>query len=602
MNNPFSYTPSPESLQAAREVADWLSGHSSSFCQQPVTKEFRNDIDKGKMFGVLVVKAGSSRLPLEKGTGSLHYIAAYSGQVCGRSDWQEFVPAVFDYLQPGGYFKRHEAEISEINKSIAAIASENGKSGIANGESGCGNGRQGKSGNEPANATPTLQADERPSTHKGKLDGETDEEYIRRRQFENAELHRWKMRERKRQADADAQKRQLGEQMAGLKALRRKKSDDLQRWLFRNFQMRNGRGEVKDLIDIWQGNEPLANSEQSFGGGTANSDSSKNILPRSRNILPTAKPILPPAKPILPPAGSGECCEPKLLQYAFTHGLEPVSMAMFWWGESPKQEVRHHLHFYPACNSKCKPILRWMLQGIDVDPNPLESKERDAELAAQLKTIYEDSSICVVDKPAGLLSVPGNSGRESVLGIMRRRYPDADSPLIVHRLDMDTSGLMIIAKTMTAYHDLQNQFANHEIRKRYVAILTKDIACANQNGEDGRKALSGTISLPLRPDLDDRPRQLVDFEHGREAVTRYQFVGERRVWLSPQTGRTHQLRVHCAHRLGLANPILGDPLYGDNDGLQASHLPPRMFLHAEEIVFRHPLNGNTMTFTSKAPF
>lgn len=574
MNNPFYYTPPPESLKAAREVADWLSGYSSPFCQQPVPKEFREDIDKGKMFGVLVVKPNSSRLPLEKGTGSLRYIAAYSGQVCGRSDWQEFAPAVFDYLQPDGYFKRHESEITKINKSIAAISRASSEDGIADG-------RQAGSDYNSDQACPTPQTDERPSTHKGKLDGETDEEYIRRRQFENAELHRWKMRERKRQAEADAQKQQIHEQIAGLKALRRKKSDDLQRWLFRHFQMKNGKGEVKDLIDIWQGCMPLANSEQSIGGGIANQNNSKTILP---------------------PAGSGECCEPKLLQYAFTHGLEPVSMAMFWWGESPKQEVRHHLHFYPACNSKCKLILKWMLQGIDVDPNPLEGKERDAELAAQLKTIYEDSSICVVDKPAGLLSVPGNSGRESVMDIMRRRYPDAGSPLIVHRLDMDTSGLMIIAKTQAAYHNLQNQFANHKIRKRYVAILSKNITNTGKDGEEGRNELSGTISLPLRPDLDDRPRQLVDFEHGREAVTRYKFVGERRVWLSPLTGRTHQLRVHCAHRLGLDNPILGDHLYGDNDGLQTSHVPPRMFLHAEEITFRHPMNGNTMTFTSKAPF
>lgn len=574
MNNPFYYAPSPESLKAAREVADWLSGHPSPFCQQPVTKEFRNDIDKGKMFGVLVFKPNSSRLPLEKGSGGLHYIAAYSGQVCGRSDWQDFAPAVFDYLRPDGYFKRHEAEITEINKSIAAISQANGKDGIADR-------RLAESNNESSGAIPTPQTDERPAIHKGKLDGETDEEYIRRRQFENAELHRWKMRERKRQAEADAQKRQLDEQIAGLKALRRKKSDDLQRWLFRNFQMRNGRGEVKDLIDIWQANAPFAPSGPSIGGGIAGQNNSKTILP---------------------PAGSGECCEPKLLQYALTHGLEPIGMAMFWWGESPKQEVRHHLHFYPACNSKCKPILRWMLQGIDIDANPLEGRERDAELAAQLKTIYEDSSICVVDKPAGLLSVPGNSGRESVKDIMRRRYPEADSPLIVHRLDMDTSGLMIIAKTMTAYHELQSQFANHEIRKRYVAILSKQTHHSCPSGENGQDEPSPTISLPLRPDLDDRPRQLVDFEHGREAVSRYMFMGERRVWLWPLTGRTHQLRVHCAHRLGLDNPILGDPLYGDNDGLQTSHVPTRMFLHAEEIVFRHPLNGNTMTFTSKAPF
>lgn len=192
----------------------------------------------------------------------------------------------------------------------------------------------------------------------------------------------------------------------------------------------------------------------------------------------------------IPPAGSGECCEPKLLQYAFQHGLRPVSMAMFWWGESPRGEIRHHLQFYPACNGKCKPILRWMLQGIDVDANPLERKEDDGRLAAQLKILYEDHAICVVSKPAGMLSVPGKSGRVSVLSVMRQRYPDSDSPLIVHRLDMATSGLMVIAKTLVAYHNLQQQFASHEISKRYVAVLSKPLAKEVPRGRNDLLAIA----------------------------------------------------------------------------------------------------------------
>lgn len=538
MNNPFYYTPSPECGKAAKELADWISGRPSPFCSHPVPADFRAEVDKGKMFGVLVVEGGSRK--------SQTYLAAYSGQVCGRSDWPEFVPAVFDYLQPDGYFKRHEAEITAINALIrnslplpSSAVTDNGKH----------------------------TKDERPAIHKGKLEGESDEHYIRRRQFENAELHRWKLRERKRLAGAEEESQQRGEKVEALKALRRQKSDGLQRWLFRHFIMMNGRGETADLLEIWPRHNPIRNQHPPLGG----------------------------LEGLLPPAGAGECCEPKLLQYAFVHGMKPVSMAMFWWGESPRQEVRRHLQFYPACNSKCKPILKWMLQGIDVAPNPLESKEKDAELAAKLKTIYEDGDICVVVKPAGLLAVPGKSGRESVLGIMRRRYPDTTSPLVAHRLDMDTSGLMVVAKTVKAYHDLQRQFAAHVIRKRYVAVLSNSVP----KSLCGR---SGVISLPLRPDIDDRPRQLVDFAHGRTAVTRYEIVGERRVLLWPQTGRTHQLRVHCAHRQGLDNPIVGDPLYGCRGDMRLGQSSGRMLLHAETISFRHPVSGKTMTFTSKAPF
>jgi tRNA pseudouridine32 synthase/23S rRNA pseudouridine746 synthase len=285
-------------------------------------------------------------------------------------------------------------------------------------------------------------------------------------------------------------------------------------------------------------------------------------------------------------------------------------MAMFWWGESPKTEVRHHLQCYPACNGKCKPILWWMLQGLDVAPNPLDDASRDAALAARLRTLYDDADICVVSKPAGLLAVPGKSGRESVLSLMRRRFPDAPSPLIVHRLDMDTSGLMVIAKTMAAYHDLQRQFAAHTIQKRYVAIV-----------EGQPKRDEGVISLPLRPDLDDRPRQVVDPIHGRPALTIYHVVarfddGRSRLWLYPHTGRTHQLRVHCAHADGLGCPIVGDALYGSGRLIQGDVRcgsgrliqgdvrcgSGRLCLHAEQLTFRHPTTGRTMTFTDKPPF
>lgn len=514
MNNPFYYSPSAECLIATRQVADWLEGKPSPFSHTRVDDAFRKEIDKGKMFGVLIVDGHDG---LTRGE-SIKYLASYSGQICGRADWDGFVPAVFDYLQPDGYFKRHEAEITQLNKDIQAQSIHIMDLDAAN---------------EHERAE-----DKRPTSVKGKREGESDADYIRRRQFENAELHRWKLRQRETEKNLLEEKNRL----TTLKTLRRQKSDELQRWLFHNFHMLNSKGESKDLIEIRCGE--------------------------------------------IPPAGSGECCEPRLLQYAFLHGLRPKAMAMFWWGESPKGEVRHHLHFYPACNGKCKPILKWMLRGVDVDANPLESEKGDDGLIAQLQTVYEDNDICVVCKPAGLLSVPGKSGRASVLTAMRHRFPDSPSPLIVHRLDMATSGLMVIAKTLHAYHDLQRQFANHEIRKRYVAVLSHPLP------DDTPK--EGIISLPIRPDLNDRPRQVVDKAHGKEAITYYKQVDANRLWMWPRTGRTHQLRLHCAHKLGLADPIKGDTLYGTSDD--------RLYLHAEAITFRHPTTGKTMTFTKRAPF
>ena len=514
MNNPFYYSPSPECLIATKQLADWLEGKPSPFSDKRVDDSFRKEIGKGKMFGVLVVDGHDD---LTRGK-DVKYIAGYSGQICGRADWDGFVPAVFDYLQPDGYFKRHEAEITQLNNDIKAKATR-----ITDLDSA---------------QQLERKADKRPTFTKGRREGESEGEYVSRRQFENAELHRWKLRQRESEKEILEEK----DRLARLRTLRRQESDDLQRWLFRHFRMLNSKGESKDLIEI-------------RGGG-------------------------------IPPAGSGECCEPRLLQYAFLHGLRPKAMAMFWWGESPKGEVRHHLHFYPACNGKCKPILKWMLQGMDIDDNPLESESEDDGLIARLQTIYEDNDICIACKPAGLLSVPGKSGRASVLTAMRQRFPDSPSPLIVHRLDMATSGLMVIAKTLQAYHDLQRQFANHEIRKRYVAVLSHPMPYGTPK--------EGVISLPIRPDLDDRPRQVVDMEHGREAMTYYKQVDTNRLWLWPRTGRTHQLRLHCAHKLGLDDPIKGDTLYGTGSD--------RLYLHAEAITFRHPTTGKTMTFTKKAPF
>ena len=319
-------------------------------------------------------------------------------------------------------------------------------------------------------------------------------------------------------------------------------SQELQTWLFHQYQLLNARGEVKDLVDIWQ---------------------EYYSRPKLRQKYP------------LPPGGTGDCCAPKLLQYAYQHYLHPVCMAEFWWGQSTKEELRQHLNYYPACRGKCMPILTWMLQGLDVDPNP----ETLGYEHMEIPTIYEDNDILVVDKPSGILSVPGRMEDYSVETVMQQRYPGS---IVAHRLDMGTSGLLIVSKHIEAYHPLQQQFIRHEVKKKYVALL--------EHAGQG----SGIVSLPMRPDPMNRPRQVVDMEHGKRAVTRYEFISDHLVALWPETGRTHQLRIHCAHPDGLSNPIVGDELYGTKG--------QRLCLHAAEIWFKHPISGEEMHFETTPNF
>ena len=319
-----------------------------------------------------------------------------------------------------------------------------------------------------------------------------------------------------------------------LKEERKQRSIALQQWIFRQFRLLNAQGEEKDIYQIFE--------------ETAH-----------RN----------------PPAGTGECAAPKLLQHAYSNGLKPIAMAEFWWGETPKGEIRRHGYYYPACRHKCEPILNFMLQGLDVEPNPLLTSITDA---TQLETVYEDEYLLVVNKPAGMLSVPGKTGQASVLSILQERYPDATGPILVHRLDMDTSGLLLAAKDKDTHAELQKQFEGRSVKKRYVALL---------DGIPQNKEPKGFIRLPLRPDFDNRPLQMVCFEYGKPSVTRYEIldISDAKTLIAyyPETGRTHQLRVHSAHLDGMNCPIVGDPLYGQPSD--------RMYLHAERLEFRHPYNG-----------
>ncbi len=340
-------------------------------------------------------------------------------------------------------------------------------------------------------------------------------------------------------------------------------SQTLQTWLFHQYRLLNGQGETKDLVDIWQAYYSRPKLQQKYP---------------------------------LPPGGTGDCCAPKLLQYAYQHGLKPVCMAEFWWGQPTKEELRQHLNYYPACRGKCKPILTWMLKGLEVDPDP----EVLGLAQMEIPTVYEDEWLVVVDKPSGLLSVPGRIGQYSVESVMQQRYPDSK---VAHRLDMGTSGLLIVAKSPKVYQSLQEQFIRHQVKKKYLARLEEG-RCEREEGRDEReegrgekeegRGEKGTITLPMRPDPLNRPRQVVDMEHGKRAVTDYEFVSHHIVALYPQTGRTHQLRIHCAHPDGLGRPIVGDELYGTKG--------KRLMLHAAELWFRHPVTQEALHLTAEPSF
>lgn len=363
-------------------------------------------------------------------------------------------------------------------------------------------------------------------------DTEKEEKRIAESRFMKAEFRRLKLRFGKQIEEQKEIVNRRRSRITELKEERKRRSEQLQRWLFTRFEMLNAQGEKRRLIDIF------ASTPQQ-----------------------------------IPPGGTGECCAPKLLQYAFTHQMRPVCMAEFWIGQSPKTEIRREGCFYPACKGKCGPTLEFMLQGMNVSHTDLNhTRDQDLEI------VFEDEFMAVINKPAGMLSVPGRLAVPSAYDIMCKKYPDTEPPLIVHRLDMATSGLLIMAKTKESHKRLQEAFRRHEIKKRYVALLDGVLPAEKEEG---------TVDLPLSPDYMDRPRQRVDPERGKTAITKYRVLkrGIRHtlIALEPLTGRTHQLRIHCAHPDGLNTPIAGDTLYGTPSD--------RLFLHAEALDFRHPITG-----------
>jgi tRNA pseudouridine32 synthase/23S rRNA pseudouridine746 synthase len=518
-------------VEAARLVREYLE-------RSPL----KDEVDEGKMLGVLVCLSKE---------GELGFLAAYSGQLGGRADWPWFVPAVFDYLQPDGYFKQEEAAISALNHRIEELERNRDEDELR---------RLQTEAEQEINAYKRLMAEAK--ARRDAQRGEADEaSLIRESQFQKAELRRIKKRWAERINEAEKPLKEAEEAIATLKEERHHRSDALQRWLFDHFVMLNDRGERRTLTDIFL-----------------------NTPQRT------------------PPSGAGECCAPKLLQYAFSHELQPLAIAEFWQGRSPKQEIRHEGQFYTACRGKCKPILEWMLEEEKekwkVESGKWKEDRWDAEkLCAEgdapdgypFSILHSSSSYLVINKPAGLLSVPGRTGEESVESLLQRVYPEV---CMVHRLDQDTSGLMVVALNHEAYHQLQLQFLARTLSKKYIALV------APHSTDELPIGKKGTISLPLRPDIMDRPRQIVDFEHGKEAITDYEVLAHEgeyvRLSLTPHTGRTHQLRMHCAHELGLRAPIVGDRLYGKP--------ARRLCLHAVELAFDDPLTGERLFFSSMVPF
>ena len=519
---PFHYTPHPLCVMAAGEVQAYINKQT----------RWKEELDKGKMFGVLIVRTSS---------GQTGYLAAFSGNLCGSNSHSFFVPPVYDLLKPDGFFKIEEEQISAINHQIGQLQNCDRYLEL-----------QQKMERETVSSQQALSearkvlkaAKEKREQRRLHRPNENEQAaMIRESQYQKAEFKRLERYWKEQISEIKTEMESFSSRIEALKAERRNRSAALQQKLFQQFNFLNAKGETKNLCAIFE-----------------------------ETVQKT------------PPAGAGECAAPKLLQYAYLSGLSPIAMAEFWWGESPKTEIRHHGYYYPSCRGKCEPILRHMLQGLNVEPAPSERYSLSQNMP---EILFEDQWLLVLHKPEGVLSVPGKSEEQSIYSLLRARYPEATGPLVVHRLDMATSGLLLAAKTQEVHRHLQAQFENRSIKKRYIALLDGILS------EE-----EGVIDLPICPDYLDRPRQMVNEELGKTAITRYRVMdrknGQTRIAFFPLTGRTHQLRVHAAHPLGLNCPIVGDELYGRK--------AERLYLHAEYLEFIHPVSGQRMVIEKKAEF
>lgn len=496
-------------------------------------EDWAAEVALGKMFGVLVVRDAD---------GELGFLAAFSGNLAGTNQHEYFVPPVYDMLRPDDFFRQEEAEISAINRDIEKLTHSekytNAKQEVEHIKL--------KVNSELSLFKSTL-AERKAARASRRQQGENAATLILESQRDNADLQRLKKSLNEQVKRSEQRFAELQAEISALKQQRQQRSAALQMRLFSQFRMLNARGEVKDLCELF---------------------------------APTTQRI--------PPAGAGECAAPKLLQYAYLNSLTPIAMAEFWQGASPRGEVRHHGTFYPSCNGKCKPILMFMMQGLDVEPNPLTA------IAPPEPTIlWEDEWLVAIDKPCGMLSVEGKSGVRSVERWAHEHYPNAKGPMIIHRLDQSTSGILLLAKDKDTHQALQQQFITRQVEKRYTALL---------EGVIDRP--TGCIDLAMKLDYENRPRQMVA-TNGKRAITEYKVLAveesRTRILFRPITGRTHQLRLHSAHAQGLNAPIVGDDIYGHecHADLCDGH---RLCLHASMLEFTHPHTAQRIKIESKADF
>jgi len=524
---PFYYEPHPLCVLAAQELQAYLNTQT----EWQHNFGLSGDVDSaiGKMFGVLLV---------QNTQGELGYLAAFSGKLAEANHWSHFVPPVFDMLTENSFFQQQQATINQLNGFIEQLESnpkiqhhqQTLDDELALSKEHILAFRQTMIEERKHRKQQRQQAEKQLSVKgfeqlKKQLAAES---IVQKKQLAALNQH-WNER-------IDAVKQSLAAILAPIDALKTKRkalSASLQKTLFEQYRFLNSQGQFKSISELFGDN---------------------------------------------PPAGAGECAAPKLLHYAFMHNLTPLAMAEFWWGASPKSEVRQHKQFYPACHNKCQPILGHMLEGMDVEDNPLLTNPARHK---EIDTVYQDDVMVIINKPADMLSVPGKTIKDCVFERMKASFPAATGPLIVHRLDMSTSGLMVIALTKEANKHLQQQFIRRTVKKRYVALLEGELS-----------QQQGTITLPLRVDLDDRPRQLVCYQYGKTAETDWQVIEQKdnrtKVFFYPKTGRTHQLRVHSAHSLGLNMPIVGDDLYGNK--------AERLHLHADYLALKHPRTDEIMEF------
>lgn len=576
---PFYYQPHPLCVLAAEQLQQHLIQQTDWQHNFGLTGELKGAI--GKMFGVLLV---------QNGEGEVGFLAAFSGKLAEQNHWPHFVPPVFDMLADDSFFQRGNKEINSLNQQLEALESSSDLTlcqaalaqQLAASEQAIAAHRQRMisarktrkalreklAANAPISSShdaiitigshseiaSTLSSN---STQKSadnpaiaQITKQLSQESVNEKNQLRDLKHYWDQQINAAQQQLNL----LTDDIAKLRQQRKRLSASLQQKLFEQYCFLNIQGESLSLGEIF-----------------------------SATVDKT------------PPAGAGECAAPKLLHYAFKHQLTPLAMAEFWWGAPPKSEIRQHKQFYPACLRKCQPILSHMLKGLTVEDNPLLNNPGEGKI---LELLYQDEVMAIVNKPAEFLSVPGKDIEDSVYSRMKQQFPQATGPLIVHRLDMSTSGLMVIALTKEAHKQLQKQFIQRTVTKRYVALLSR------MSTEMAQGKQAGQILLPLRGDLDDRPRQLVCHEFGKPAETHWQRcqnartsddnAQQTRVYLYPKTGRTHQLRMHCAHIQGLYSPIVGDDLYGIRG--------TRLHLHADMLVLKHPQSLEIMTFQVDADF